>query len=462
MTRPLPAPALVTPGSTDPDAARWERRLAFVLGASTIGYLVLGRTFAYLGLPSANLFLGELLLVLLVAAPATRRVFLAALRSLTRPGQWHVLVLSVVALLVYGVAEAARGWATGLSTVDALKNLPFNYYPLFLVAGLWVGGRYPNGLSVLTLWLGRVYAVYGTAYVLVLSKVGILLPGQEDVPLFGNGNAAGLSIIGLLAFHLHRRETPLLLLLNAFTMLGLQQRSEWLAFAAALLLWCVLNRHVKAFLYACAGTVGLLAAVSATGVVIPGAGGRGGEISLGGVFGRFIAAINPELAARFVPNSEVYASTVSWRTTWWSAIWEQSMSSPVITVLGNGYGYELRALAGYVPEGTRTPHNVFFYALGYTGWVGVLLTVVMWIALARLLWRVHRRTGQPFGIAIAVYAFGLGMFGNWFETPFGALPSYLLLGLSLAPLLPTSGAPPISGRQAIALRAPQPSRVAAR
>lgn len=460
MTRTASEDRLATQAPASASSARWERRLAVVLVACAVGYLVMGRTFAYLGVPQVNLFLGELLLVLLVAAPATRRTYLAALRATARPGRWHVLVLVVLAVLLYGIAQAVRGWATGLSTLDALKNLPYNYYPLFLFAGLWLGARHTWALRATTLWLGRVNAVYGAVYVLLLSRVPLTLPGQVDVPLFGNGNAAGLAIIGLLAFHRSRRETGPLIVLNGFVMLGLQQRSEWLGFAAALLVWCLLTRHVKAFLQASGGVLGLLTVVSVLGITIPGAGGRGGEISLGGVFGRTVAAVDPSLAARFVPDSEIYASTASWRTTWWSAIWEQTYSSPVVTILGNGYGYELRQLAGYVPEGTRTPHNVFFYALGYTGWLGVLLTVVLWVVLGRMLWQVYRRTGQPFGIAVAVYAFGLGMFGNWFETPFGALPTYLLLGLCLSPLLTGEAAdPPARVRPRAALRAPAPRQV---
>lgn len=435
---------------------RWDRRLAQLVVAATLGYLVFGRTFAYLGIPSMNLFLGEVLLVLLVLAPATRAVYLASLRALVQPGRWHLLAIAVLLLLGYGVAQAGRGHVVGLNSLDALKNLPYNYYPLFLFAGLWVAAVFPGALSRTALWLGWVNGLYGVAYVLVLSRLGWLLPGQVDVPLFGIGNASGLAIIGLLAFHLHRRYTPLLVVLNGFVMLGGQQRSEWVGFALGLLVWCLLTRRLKAFAQAAGGTLGLLTVVSVLGLSIPGAAGRGGEISLGGVFGRIVAPLNPELAARFVPDSDIYAGTVSWRTTWWSAIWEQAHSSPVVALLGNGYGFELRQLAPYVPEETRTPHNVFFYALGYTGWVGVLLTVILWAVLGRLLWQVHRRTGQPYGIALALFALGLGMFGNWFETPFGALPTYVLLGMCLAPLLRREGPVGVTSAAAWRLRPPVP------
>jgi len=41
---------------------------------------------------------------------------------------------------------------------------------------------------------------------------------------------------------------------------------------------------------------------------------------------------------------------------------------------GHGYGFPLGDLVPYLEgEFIRTPHNEFFYALGYTGWIGVLL-----------------------------------------------------------------------------------------
>ena len=50
-------------------------------------------------------------------------------------------------------------------------------------------------------------------------------------------------------------------------------------------------------------------------------------------------------------------------------------------------------------EAIRTPHSVFYYALGYTGWVGVVLFGVLQFAIVRLLWRSYRLTGQAAGLA---------------------------------------------------------------
>ena len=86
-------------------------------------------------------------------------------------------------------------------------------------------------------------------------------------------------------------------------------------------------------------------------------------------------------------------------------------------------------------EEVRTPHNGFYYALGYTGWVGVVLFGLLQFAILRLLWQAFRCCGAVIGLAWWAMGFTVGLFGNFFETPFGAIPFYLLLGMSMAPAL---------------------------
>lgn len=430
MINPVTAPAASLPAAGQLTPA--EKALTTMLLVTVVGYLVLGRTFAYIGVPGIPVFVGELVLVTCLVAAPTRRRFERALRDLSRPGHWHVLSVLLVAVVVVGAVTAVRGIVTGSDVMRALMSLPFNYYPLFLVVGLWWGAVDRQALRRCTLWLARASAVYGTVYVLLLSRVPATFPGQTDVPLFGNGNSAGLAILGIVLHHRARREAGVLLALNTFVLLGLQQRSEWLGCALGLLALCLLTRQVKSFLQATAAVVGLLTVVSLLGLTIPGAEGRGGEVSLQGVVGRSVAPVAPQLAARFVDDSEVYTATASWRTTWWAGIWTSAREDAVTGALGHGYGYELFVLGENVPASTRTPHNAFFYALGYSGWLGVMIVGSLWALIASRLWMVRRLAGENFGLVLGVFALSLGMFGNWFETPFGALPTYLMLGLALA------------------------------
>jgi O-antigen ligase len=81
----------------------------------------------------------------------------------------------------------------------------------------------------------------------------------------------------------------------------------------------------------------------------------------------------------------------------------------------------------------RTPHNFFLYALGYGGRLGVALFFAFQIALAKLLWRGWQRTGQPFGFLFWAACLVLASFTAFFETPYGAIPFYLIVGCAIAP-----------------------------
>jgi hypothetical protein len=90
---------------------------------------------------------------------------------------------------------------------------------------------------------------------------------------------------------------------------------------------------------------------------------------------------------------------------------------------------------GYSERDIRTPHNVFFYALAYGGWVGAVLFFVLQAAVAKLLWKASKISGTPCGLAIWALFFCGAFFGNAFEAPFGAIPLYLIAGLAAAPAI---------------------------
>ena len=70
----------------------------------------------------------------------------------------------------------------------------------------------------------------------------------------------------------------------------------------------------------------------------------------------------------------------------------------------------------------RTPHNIFYYALGYSGWIGVAIFFALQLTCASMLWRVYRLTGQAYGLAVWAATLIAAFFGNVMETPFGAIP----------------------------------------
>jgi hypothetical protein len=115
---------------------------------------------------------------------------------------------------------------------------------------------------------------------------------------------------------------------------------------------------------------------------------------------------------------------MSWRTVWWHAIWETIHDDRVRTLIGFGYGFPLGDLVPYMKNSdTRTPHNIFYYTLGYTGWLGVTA------------FEVYNATGQSYGITMWAAGITSATFSNYLETPFQAIPFYLLAGLAAAPVL---------------------------
>jgi hypothetical protein len=137
----------------------------------------------------------------------------------------------------------------------------------------------------------------------------------------------------------------------------------------------------------------------------------------------------------------LYNGTITWRENWWRAIWANSQANYTNFLIGPGYGFLLKNLVSYLRDfgDLRTPHNIFYYALGYSGWVGVLFFFSLQAACGALVWRVYKITGQSFGVVIWASTLFTAFFGNAFETPAGAIPCYLTLGLIIGPTLSMVG-----------------------
>jgi len=83
--------------------------------------------------------------------------------------------------------------------------------------------------------------------------------------------------------------------------------------------------------------------------------------------------------------------------------------------------------------------------LAYTGWIGLAVFLAWMAALGCSFWQIYRHTGQVFGLCLLVMALTHAMFDNYFETPYGAIPFYLLVGMALGSALSTAPAAPRAG-----------------
>jgi O-antigen ligase len=416
-----------------------------------VGYLSVTRSFAYLGVPSLNLFVGEVALAafLLSRPEAVIGRWAGGLLGRSAFG-W--IAWALLLFVGYGLLELARGIYAGYPLITTLKTLAFTYYPLYLFLGIWLGMRDAGFLPRVLRLLAWANGLYGVAYLAGLNRLEVTIPGSE-VPLFGQPAGSAVAVLGLLAFEPRLGRIWLLLLLNGAVLLGGQVRAEWLGFAAGLVTWTLLSRRLRRAVPAAAAVALLLAVAAAADVRFPSPRQRGGEIAVRELAARVIAPIHTQAAGRLSERAAIYAGTFSWRTEWWKAIWTSinEEGSTGTFVFGHGYGFPLHSLVYHVTEDVRTPHNVFLYALGYGGWLGVAAFVALQASLACGLWRAYRHTGQPFGLAFFALALSGAHFGNFFETPYGAIPFFLLVGLALAfavrPL-------PLPARAASGIRAP--------
>jgi hypothetical protein len=411
----------------------WPNYIIFLV----VGYATMSRSFAYLGIPPLKLFIGEVsIAAFLVLHP--RAVFDRWLYAL---GQWNPLTGFAAALtvfLLYGLVEVARGLDNGYRSIIVLQSLAFQYYPICFFIGIWVGLRQAAVLPRLIRILAWVNGIYGLLFIVILNRFFMTVPGTSDVPLFGQPIGATTAIIGLICFERRLSDVWHLLLMNVLVMLGLLMRAEYVGCTLGLLVWGILARRFGRLAILFGSLVLLLGLGLVTDFSMEAPSSRGGHISAKGIAGRMVAPADPDLAAQLTENNAEAVSeagTAEWRTRWWKAIWQTVHEDTESTVFGLGYGYPIAGLVGYTQRDLRTPHSVFFYNLAYGGWLGVAIFAALQVAMVSLMWRAWRVTGNPFGVALWVALFCAALLGNLLETPFGAIPFYLLTGLAAAPVL---------------------------
>jgi len=427
----------------------WGKVAVFLI----VGYLCATRSFAYLGLPWISLYVGEMTLAaFLLFGPKTKQ-------GTWLRGAWHAPGLRrferlLLLLLCYGAFEALRGILSGYPAFTAARDTAFNYYPLFLFFGIWVGlrdsGFLGRALRALAWWNG----CYGLAYVLFLNRLSWTMPGTSGapsaVPLLGQPYGSAVALLGLIAFEPRLGRIWHLIALNTLVMLCVQIRAEWVGFLVGVLVFAWCTKRLKRLALAGALLVVLIGVMYLANIDLPSPTGRGGRISAASLVARAVAPFSPNLASDLAPPEDVigFAGTAEWRLAWWASIWEAVHADASRALFGFGYGYPIGELNPFIEPGAfiQTPHNDFFYALGFSGWIGVMLFGLLQIELLRLLWRSYKITGQPFGLMCWTALLAGSMFQDFFEAPFGAIPFYLLVGVALAPgLLCVGIAPAVEG-----------------
>ena len=109
------------------------------------------------------------------------------------------------------------------------------------------------------------------------------------------------------------------------------------------------------------------------------------------------------------------------------------METPGDWIMGHGYGFSLGALmvVSGSSEALRTPHNFAIYLLGYTGLVGCALYLCVLLGFAREVINCTDSRSKDAIIAGGLSVLVMALSGNLLETPFGAVPIYLVFGILL-------------------------------
>jgi len=406
----------------------WVRIAAFLV----FGYVLYNRNFAYIGIPGAKVFIGDVLLALYLAL-GTGIMIGPWFAGLVRPTLFSGFFWALLLFVMYGVLQFARGVELGYSPVLALQELVFNVYPLYFFVGLKAALTYRDLIPKLLKYL-TLAGCFGAVMFFVL----------RGAPAIGNFEMAWIlvpmagpwAVLGAISYFDLRRWWPAVVLQIFMVLVG-QVRAAWVGLAAAVVVQAVLTRKLKPLAWTAASVSALLLMGIITDFKMPSPEGRGGAVSTHELVARALAPFDSETAyALSKKNAGVYAGTAEWRRKWWRAIWSSSQEDVETSLLGHGYGYALHELVPYLrtSEDLRTPHNVFYFALGYTGWIGVVLFFWVQASLGFILFRAAKSSGETFGIALWAWMLTGCMFGNGFETPFSAIPYYLLVGMAAADL----------------------------
>lgn len=401
------------------------------------GYALLGRGFAYIGVPP--IFVGEI------------GLFLALLTIL--PGlHWAILRCSVTwLLLLFVLWGAARTIPyVGEYGLDALRD-----------AVLWAYALYAFAVATTLLRLQaipKVVELYSRAIPIFLllapAAFAIYLFAQNLIPHWPWGPPPGVPVVdtkaGDLAVHysgvfaflmlaLTSRQFQLawlLLWLVGVAPLVMLSRGAFMTLASTVAIVALLRPSFKYF-YVVMCVVVFVSAFALSDVQLTATSGRNisADQLITNVESIFSSADRPELDLQ---------GTKEWREQWWSKIVDYTFYGDYFWT-GKGFGVNLADADGFQVEANhalRSPHDVHMTILARAGVPGLTLWIILQLAFAVSLlvklftdWRLKRSWLVRVEVWVLIYwmAFLLnGSFDVFFEGPQGGIWFWSLFGLGLA------------------------------
>ncbi|MDB5046847.1 MAG: O-antigen polymerase related enzyme [Deinococcus sp.] len=421
------------------------------LGVCLLGYAMLGRGFAYVGV--APLFVGELILIVCVVAALVS----FSLRTLT---QSKVVYVLLAFLLIGLIATLPHLSVYG---IDALRDAVLWGYGLFGLAVaallLHTGGTlkaartYVQFVPLFLIW--TPFAVLASE---LFSSALPRFPGTETplIDLKGGDIAVHLAgIATLIMLGLPQLLRPASARLNA----AASQRQEWIWWALWLAAALIPVFRVRAGILAIAAAVlivmllrlgahartrwgkpALLATLALTALLA-----FNGRVSLGEERNTISAEallLNVQGITGQTGDGDRDGSR-GWRLKWWTDIVNYTVHGPYFW-MGKGYGINLADDDGYqLGNGDlRSPHNGHLNILARSGVPGAVLWALLQLAFAAALLRAHslaKRAGQELWVRLNIWVLAYwaafmvnASFDVYLEGPQGGIWFWCLFGFGLA------------------------------
>lgn len=428
----------VDPG-LDLSGRRVTDRYLPALACCLAGYVVFGRSFAYLGI--APLYIGETMFLLgfacFLASGAATAVFA------TPPA------LAALALMCWVLLRVAQG--VGAYGIDALRDGVVALYGgfAFFVAALLVE-RPARLAQVLTGLRTAVRIVLPVAILAYFAgrfvQQGLNVPGI-DIPLLSARSgelathmcgAVALVLLGLCS--VGRLQSALLLF--GGLLVASQSRGGMLALALPLVFLLLVTGRLRQLV--------LLATAICVVMTIAYLGDLSIEIPIGERPISARALVDNVFSILASNDANNLDGTKQWRLNWWRAIQDYTFSGAYFWT-GKGFGPNLAEVDGFVVglewggPVLRSPHSVHMTYLARAGVPGLflwLLTVGTWMAALLLASvRAHRRGEHQwsrFFIFLVCYVGSIvidASFDVALEGPMLGIPFWVLFGIGMGSLM---------------------------
>jgi hypothetical protein len=409
----------------DPPSSRSGSLLPLTL---LVAFLVgTGRWGSYLGIPSRNLFVTDVGLLMTatwwvgrhrdVFVPARLRPLLpvlvltawAAARFLTG-GHFDTTAVRDLAPYVYLMAAVFACWAVPSSP---RTRIVLELSMVIHLAWIWVSLRATDWVAGLPFLGGKVRVLelrhdFDGTIVAVLVCMAILRAAQRDLPRSGRVAAAVVAVVGCYTILQLGTRAGLLALVVLLGLVGLSRAGG-------------LRRVGRRRLLAAAALV-----LVAGGVILP---------------RTYLVHRLTESSTRLDSGS----GTAIARQEAWSLVIKDAATDPARLVIGSGFGPDFLDRSGAavwfegsVEKGVRAPHNYVLNTLARLGLVGVALMAWVVAAVGRAVVRQRRReTGTAHDgfeelLVLLVSALAVAsLLGVILESPFGAVPFWWAAGLLL-------------------------------